>query len=317
MSIQIGNNSYAISMPPLAGGTEAQEAGALAPHLGSADLSSVVDPKLAQMTRDSDIKLPPSPLSNGHIPGGLSDKLDKMSQITDVYAVMALFQQVSQEARNTAREQRQAEMQERVEALGQAAEKMRDAALKRLIATCVQAGIQAAGGAIKIGTSAASLRGAIKAGKMSTEGQKLAQQATNKRNIADKAAGFKTDKFDASHQVAALRKEASSLDARAATFNNRAAAINARSNAQNQIGSGSADMISSAGTIIKGGLDYSAALDDAEKAELEKKAEMARAAFDRANETMQQMRDIIRDIQSKLAEMERSSHDTMKQITRA
>lgn len=201
----------------------------------------------------------------GAPPAGLGDKLNKLTSVSDIFQVMALFQQISQEARNAAREDRQAQLDLRVQQMGEAAQKMRDAAMERLVGTCVQAGVQVASAAIQIGGAVSGLK-----------------------------ANFK----------------ATSLDAQAAT------ALNTKIQLTGQIYKAAGDIALSAGSIIKGGFDYGAANLDADKVEADKKAEIARLGYDRASDMMQQMRDVIRDIQSKLAEMDRSTSETNKQITR-
>lgn len=312
MTIQIGNTSYPIPMPALDGSQGADQTKASGqPALGNADLSNINSKQWEVLKNQGDLPLPAARGDAGTPPPGLDGKLEKMSQITDIYSVMALFQEVSQDARSAAREQRHAETQQRMEAMGAAADKMRDAAVKRLIATCVQAGVQAASGAMKIGTAGVSIKGAMKAGKLSAEGQKLSQQAAQTNKIADRASG------SSAGTIKQLNSQAKSFETQATSFNNRAQSVNTQSHAKTQIGNGTADIFGSVGTAVKGGLDYSASLDDAAKADLDKEAEMHRAARERANDTMQQMKDIIRDIQAKLSEIERSSNDTAKQITRA
>lgn len=318
MSIQIGSNSYTTHVQPGAGSTVAAENDGSTTRLGQADTRYVGQTNLARAAvGNSSLALEETTMKEGEVPDELDAKLEKMAQITDIYAVMALFQKLSQQARDTAREERMAAMEARVAALGQAADKMREAAKWRLWGTVAQASMQIVSAAGKIGASATSIKGSVKAGDLSTKAQKLSQQAAQRHEIADQAAGVKTNKFDSSTHVAKMRREANALDDQARSLNTQASALNAKISARQGVIGGTSEIVASTGSIIKGGFDYMAARRDAEKMELETKAELERAAYDRANETMQQMRDIIRDIQSKLAEMERSTHETNRQITRA
>jgi len=83
------------------------------------------------------------------------------------------------------------------------------------------------------------------------------------------------------------------------------------------VGAGSGQILSAGGTFASGGLEYSAALDDAEKAEAEKRAQLAGHKYDQANEMMQQMREVIKTLQEKFAAIEQSRHETAKSIMRA
>jgi hypothetical protein len=284
MSIQIGNATYSIPAAALTDAMQSLEQAPAAPRpgLGTADLTSVRGGPTPGIPGASVPAIPQTVAQTQQVPTGLTDKLGAASDITDIYSVMALFQQISQEARGSAREQRHAEMELRMESLGKAADEMREAALKRLIGTCVQAGVQAASGAFKIGMGSAGIKDAMKA-------DKFAQAAT----------------------------KAGSETVEGAALATRAASVNAAGQARQMVGNGVADIMGAVGTVVKGGLDYSAGLDDAEKLNHDKQTELHRAAYDRANETMQQMMDVMRDIRSKLSEIENSANDTAKQITRA
>lgn len=84
---------------------------------------------------------------------------------TDIFAFMALFNKLAQEMRNTAKEQRQGELQAQVSSINSAADKMVDAAEKRFAAAVVQSTIQIVGGAISIGSGAASIKAMASASK--------------------------------------------------------------------------------------------------------------------------------------------------------
>lgn len=233
----------------------------------------------------------------GAPPAGLGEKLNKMTSVSDIFQVMALFQQISQEARNAAREDRQATLDMRVQQMGEAAQKMRDAAMERLIGTCVQAGVQVASAAIQIGVSVGSLKATMKAENMNLQAKELQAGA-------------------AQAKAQNLPNMAKELGAASENMRNASMALNNKVQQAGMLCKNAGDIALSAGSIIKGGFDYGAANLDADKVEADKKAEIARLGYDRASDMMQQMRDIIRDIQSKLSEMDRSTSETNKQITR-
>lgn len=70
---------------------------------------------------------------------------------TDIYAFMALFQQMAQTMRTSAREVRQSEMEAQVGALKNAAQEMRNAAQDRMVGAMVAGAFQIAGGLAQVG----------------------------------------------------------------------------------------------------------------------------------------------------------------------
>lgn len=118
MSIQIGNTSYSIPTQALDGAQGMVQTSASGqPGLGAADLSNINSKQWETLKSKDGIQLSAPRTADGGDTNGLSSKLDAMSQITDIYSVMALFQKMSQDARTVAREQRHAEMQAQMEAM--------------------------------------------------------------------------------------------------------------------------------------------------------------------------------------------------------
>lgn len=85
-------------------------------------------------------------------------RLSEQDVQTDIYAFMALFQQLAQTIRSSAREMRANELQAQVDTLKGAAQEMRDAAKERMIGAMTQGAFQIAGGLSQIGSGAMQLR---------------------------------------------------------------------------------------------------------------------------------------------------------------
>lgn len=79
-------------------------------------------------------------------------RLSEQDVQTDIYAFMALFQQLAQTMRSSAREMRANELQAQVDTLKGAAQEMRDAAKERMIGAMTQGAFQIAGGLSQIGS---------------------------------------------------------------------------------------------------------------------------------------------------------------------
>lgn len=92
----------------------------------------------------------------------------------------------------------------------------------------------------------------------------------------------------------------------------------ATSKAQSQsgIGSGIGGIMQGMGGMIAAGYEKKAGEADADRAKLEAGAKMHEAARDKANDMMQQMQDIIRDIRDKLGAMQQSNIETNRGIAR-
>ncbi len=74
----------------------------------------------------------------------------------DMYALMALMQQLAQQQRNSAREMRNSEMQAQISTLQNAAQEIRNAAADRLTGAILSGVMQMAAGAMQIGGAAMS-----------------------------------------------------------------------------------------------------------------------------------------------------------------
>lgn len=299
MSIEIGNVSYTMPKSLLEDGVNGIKQTPAQPQLGTADLTSILARGgiQGQTGTGTPLSIPGPAGDTANPPPGLGSKLEKMSSMSDIYQIMALFQELSQDARNSARTDRHAQLELRMEQMGQAAQKMRDAATERLIGTCVQAGVQIAASAVTIGISAGSLSSTIKAENMNIQAKSMAAGAEQAKAL------------NLPNMSASLQNSADGLRSASFVMSNKTQQIS-------QICKSAGEIVTASGSIIKGGYEHSAGNKEADKVLHDKQAEMHRLGYDNANEVMQQMRDLIRDLQSKLAELDRSTSETNKQITR-
>lgn len=199
----------------------------------------------------------------------------------DIFSFMALFQTMAQQMRDTARAQRTTDMQTQVSALQNAAEKMKDAAAERLTAAIVQGSMQIAGGVMQAGMSAASVSSTVK-------GAKLDSQANA---MSPKAAAMTGAKADA-------------------------AKLTATGQAQMNFAQASGSVSAGLGGIIGASFTHKADLLDADKMSLETQAKVAETGVQHANDMMQQMMDVIRDVRDKLSSIQQASIETNRGIAR-
>jgi hypothetical protein len=91
---------------------------------------------------------------------GMDPALDNASANlqTDIYDFMAMYTKIAQQMRTTAREQRQAELQNQVSSINSQADKMVEAAEKRFTAAMIQGAFQIGGGLMSIGSGLGSLK---------------------------------------------------------------------------------------------------------------------------------------------------------------
>jgi hypothetical protein len=86
--------------------------------------------------------------------------------------------------------------------------------------------------------------------------------------------------------------------------------------AMNSVGQGGGGILTGVGTMISAGYEQKAGVMDSDRAKLEAQAKIQEAGRDKANEMMQQMQDIIRDIRDKLSAIEQSSIEANRGIAR-
>lgn len=146
------NNPGAINpalLDPLAG---ADAAPATPPGFTQLDATQFVG-KGGAADKLAALGLPPPPKGDA---AGVAEALNKLmaSADTDMYAVMALLQKISQEQRNAARADRAASMDAQTQALMGAADKIKEAAEERFKGALAQGISQIVGGVIQAGVGA-------------------------------------------------------------------------------------------------------------------------------------------------------------------
>lgn len=222
----------------------------------------------------------------------------------DMYAVMALFQKMAQEMRNSAREVRGSEMQSQIGALKGAAQEIRDAAEERMKGAIVAGAMQIVGGAMSVGMGVAGGAMQIKAGAKTIESAQLGNQA--------KTAGALNpglSKADVKEISSGLKAFSKMADGEASQLTGRGAQFTA-------IGQGSSGVFGGIGTIVQATQDKKAAEHDANRALLEADAKVHESGVQHANDLMQQMMDVIRDVRDKLGSIEQSRLETTRGIAR-
>lgn len=215
----------------------------------------------------------------------------------DMYAVMALFQKMAQEQRNAAREVRGAEMQAQVSSLKDAAQEIRSAAQDRFVGAVVSGAMQIVGGAISMGAGIAGGAASLKGGAKTIESGQKTEMAGELRMMGD------------SNGADVMTGTAKILDGQATRYA-------AGGQMLNSIGQGSSGIAGGIGTIVNAHQEKDAAQHDAKKAELEADAKVHDSGVQQANDLMQQMMDVIRDVRDKLSSIDQSRIETNRGIAR-
>lgn len=247
-------------------------------------------------------ELPPPPPSGkkeaADALAGLSNLGD--TQVTaDIFAFMALFQKLAQQMRDTARTQRTSEMQAQVSALQGAAEKMKEAAAERFNAAIVQGSMQIAGGIVQMGMSTMSAKESIKGARMEADATKNLGQIKQ------------MDKQGLLQPSSKTALTGAALDQQAA-----GKALGAKGGMYQGLGQGASGLLGGMGTMISASYTQSADKLDADKMNLETQAKVHETAVQHANDTMQQMMDVIRDVRDKLQSIQQSAIETNRGIAR-
>ncbi|MFJ3463704.1 type III secretion system translocon subunit SctB [Achromobacter spanius] len=108
----------------------------------------------------------------------------EMDVQTDIYAFMALFQQLAQTMRTSAREVRQSEMEAQIGALKGAAQEIRNAAQDRMVGAMAAGAFQIAGGLAQVGS------GALQGVTLAKGGQFAESQAKKQSDIGGGLSGI-------------------------------------------------------------------------------------------------------------------------------
>ena len=244
------------------------------------------------------LKPPPEGVDNTKALANLSSLSD--TQVTaDIYAFMALFQKLAQQMRDTARTQRTTDLQAQVSSLQNAAEKMKDAAAQRLTAAIVQGAMQIAGGALQMGMSGLSAKQSIKGAQLEAQG---------KNNLAT------LKEFDGSKALP--DKMQSSLTQSANNMVKDGQIASTRGTLYQGMGQSANSIAGGLGGIIGASFTNKADLAEADKMNLETQAKVHETGVQHANDMMQQMMDVIRDVRDKLQSIQQAAVETNRGIAR-
>lgn len=221
-----------------------------------------------------------------------------MTAEADIYAVMALFQQLAQQMRTSSRELRASEQSKQIGELKNAAQEIRNAAQERFTGAVIAGALQIAAGATQIGFGVAS-------GAMGFKAARAEYKATQLKTEAGQISGV----AGAKAQRAELRNQALNLETSAKQSTAYSAGLKSG-------GDGAAGMLGGMGHIAQAAKDRDAAEHDAKRSEFEADAKVHDEARAQANEQMQHMLDTIRDVREKLGAIEQSRLETNRGIAR-
>jgi hypothetical protein len=264
----------------------------------TAELSTIAsdhdDLTLNRRDRLSSFNLP-APDGNG--PTGdlnaIAQRIANLSESVqaDVFAFMNLFFQMALETRKTSSEIRTAEREAKFQELQSAADKIREAGVYQMVAGIVS-------GVATIGSGVLNMAGGLKSLKAS----------------GDALSGLKSEKLPnrpielSDIEVGNSSNVGQSLNP--ATAQTQAQAVGMKFG-------GIASGVQGAGQIASAGLNFGASAAQTEQKEHEIEAEKDQAQVDMANELYQNMQQTIQDVLGKLAAIQQSNSDTVKQIVRA
>ena len=178
---------------------------------------------------------------------------------------------------------------------------MKEAAAERLTAAVVQGAMQIAGGVMQMGLSSMSAKQTIKGAQM---------EAAGGNNMAQ------ISKLDAQGKFAADPVSKAQFTTAA---NNQIAAgkeLGAVGTKYQGYAQASGSISGGLGGIIGATFTHKADLLDAEKMNLETQAKVSETGVQHANDMMQQMMDVIRDVRDKLASIQQASIETNRGIAR-
>lgn len=225
-------------------------------------------------------------------------KLDGVDVTADIYSFMALFQKIAQSMRNTARTERSAALQGQVSSMQSAADQMKTTAALRFAASVVSGSMQIAGGVTQAGMSAASAAITIKGANMDAAGRNTLAGV----DFGSQKGMGVTQQFD-------LKTLGNNQVAQGAGFTAHGGALGAQAQAASGIAGGLSSVVASS-------INYAADLSDAKKAQFDIAAKVQETAGQHANDMMQQMMDVIRDVRDKLQSIQQAAIETNRGIAR-
>jgi hypothetical protein len=216
---------------------------------------------------------------------------------TDMFAFMALFQKMAQSMRDTARTQREVQMQAQVSALQGAADQMKEAAEQRFAGAITQGVMQIAGGVAQVGFSVASAANTVKGAQQDAAGQNKLAEATKLDAVGKPSAAYDA-RVDGNASIE-LGKISTAQGAK-----------------QQALGGATSGIFGGIGGCITAQFNKAADEHDVAKARLEAQAKVADTGHQQANDMMQQMMDVIRDVRDKLQSIQQAAVETNRGIAR-
>ena len=232
--------------------------------------------------------------------------LDRDQVSVDIYAFLALFQQMAQSMRDSSRLSRATLLQAEVTALQSAADRMQEAAALRFAGAVTQSALQLAGGLVQVGAAAVSMGKTI-------EG---AGQAREAKLLSEEADALKADMAQPGADVEALRTMSESFKASAADTSSLATGNSAQAGFYTALSQASGGIAGGLGGIINSGFSYGASMADADKARLDVQAKLAQGGQQLHSDNMQKMMDIIRDVREKLQSVQQAAIEANRGIAR-
>jgi hypothetical protein len=281
---------------------------------------------LATQGQGQDESLLDVPGANGRKDTGGANQamgnLNSETVSTDIYSVMALIQKLAQEQRNSARAVRDANLEQQVTQLKDAAQEIRNAAHERFIGGVVAGAMQLAGGAIQMGSAVLSgVKSAQAASKFSEANQASKSAAAAQNEIAGLNQNAKgivdKDLKNEFNQAIDKFQNQSRMDKLNAKFlENQANDLSSKAANRQAFGQGASGLLGGIGGIVNASQERQAAEFDARKSEAETNAKISDTNMQQANDFMQQMMEMIRDVRDKLGAIEQSNVETNRGIAR-
>ncbi|HEX7750344.1 MAG TPA: type III secretion system translocon subunit SctB [Bordetella sp.] len=299
---------------------------------------------IATQGEGQDQKMLEVPGSNGRKDAGGANEvmknLNAQTVSTDIYSVMALIQKLAQEQRNTARTLRDSNMEQQVTQLKSAADEIRNAAQDRFVGAVVQSAMQIGSGVASIGAGVASAVQAGKAASMDDSGlkqqeQKIESMKDQSKDFANKStkeleslaknpfvepeelsrqAALDKGKLDQMDKDILVLQKKTAGDQK--TFDMAQGNLLKSADRASQFGQGASGVLNGIGGMVHASQERAAALHDAQKSERETEAKVFETRSQQANDFMQQMMDVIRDVRDKLSAIEQSNVETNRGIAR-
>jgi len=229
--------------------------------------------------------------------GEMNKSLDNASHQMrgDIFAFMALFQQMAQEMRKTARTDRESALQDQMKSLQGAADMMKVAAEKRFTAAIVQGACQIGAGALQVGMAGASTYQSLKSASL-TEQSGTASKYAQDTSLDSASRGAMTE------LASKAKGQADVAASKAQNFGTGA--------------QGAGGIITGAGAIIAGKFEKEASDADAQRMRMEAQAKIHESQHEKATDQLHQAQELIRDIREKVAAQMQSDAETSKGIAR-